>query len=86
MVQLTKPEAGNTIYDPAAGSGGFLIQAHRVREEQGGNADDPALYGQDSNGTTWSHPNRSRVRPPGRPALPSGSRIRPGERVRSAVR
>ena len=44
------------------------------------------IYGQDSNGTTWSHPNRSRVRPPGRPVLPSGSRIRPGERVRSAVR
>ena len=37
-----------------AGSGGFPIQAHRYVEEQGGNADDPALYGQDSNGTTWS--------------------------------
>ena len=53
LVQLTGPEAGNTIYDPAAGSGGFLIQAHQYVEEQGENADDLALYGQDSNGTTW---------------------------------
>ena len=54
LVQLTRPEAGNTIYDPAVGSGGFLIQAHQYVEEQGQNADDLALYGQDSNGTVWS--------------------------------
>jgi len=54
LVQLTRPEAGNTIYDPTAGSGGFLIQAHQYVEEQGQNADDLALYGQDSNGTVWS--------------------------------
>ena len=54
LVQLTQPEAGNTIYDPAVGSGGFLIQAHQFVEEQGQNADDLALYGQDSNGTVWS--------------------------------
>ena len=54
LVQLTQPEAGNTIYDPAVGSGGFLIQAHQYVEEQGQNADDLALYGQDSNGTVWS--------------------------------
>ena len=29
LVQLTQPEAGNTIYDPTVGSGGFLIQAHQ---------------------------------------------------------
>ncbi len=28
LVQITKPEAGNKIYDPTAGSGGFLIQSH----------------------------------------------------------
>ena len=61
LVQLTRPEAGNTIYDPAAGSGGFLIQAHRYVEEQGGNADDLALYGQDSNGTTWSICNMNMI-------------------------
>ena len=54
LVQLTQPQAGNTIYDPTVGSGGFLIQAHQYVEEQGQNADDLALYGQDSNGTVWS--------------------------------
>lgn len=54
LVQLTQPEAGNTIYDPAVGSGGFLIQSHQYVEEQGQNANDLALYGQDSNGTVWS--------------------------------
>lgn len=54
LVQLTEPEAGNTIYDPTVGSGGFLIQAHQYVEEQGQNANDLALYGQDSNGTVWS--------------------------------
>ena len=54
LVQLTQPEAGNTIYDPTVGSGGFLIQSHQYVEEQGQNPDDLALYGQDSNGTVWS--------------------------------
>ena len=61
LVQLTRPEAGNTIYDPAVGSGGFPIQAPRYVEEQGGNADDLALYGQDSNGTTWSICNMNMI-------------------------
>ena len=39
LVQLTKPEAGNEIYDPTAGSGGFLIQSHRYVEEQGQDAE-----------------------------------------------
>ncbi len=54
LVQLTQPEAGNRIYDPAVGSGGFLIQAHQYVEEHGQDPDDLALYGQDSNGTVWS--------------------------------
>lgn len=54
LVQLTKPQTGNTVYDPTAGSGGFLIQAHQYVEEQGQDANDLALYGQDSNGTVWS--------------------------------
>jgi len=54
LVQLTKPQAGNTIYDPTVGSGGFLIQSHQYVEEQGQNPNDLALYGQDSNGTVWS--------------------------------
>lgn len=54
LVQLVKPEAGNTIYDPTVGSGGFLIQSHQYVEEQGQDPNDLALYGQDSNGTVWS--------------------------------
>jgi len=54
LVQITKPEAGNEIYDPTCGSGGFLIQAHQYVEEQGQDANDLALFGQDSNGTVWS--------------------------------
>jgi len=54
LVQITKPEAGNNIYDPTAGSGGFLIQSHQYVEEQGQDPNDLALYGQDSNGTVWS--------------------------------
>jgi type I restriction enzyme M protein len=54
LVQLVRPEAGNEIYDPTVGSGGFLIQSHQYVEEQGQNPNDLALYGQDSNGTVWS--------------------------------
>lgn len=54
LVQLTKPQEGNEIYDPTVGSGGFLIQSHQYVEEQGQDANNLALYGQDSNGTVWS--------------------------------
>ena len=54
LVQLVKPRAGHEVYDPTMGSGGFLIQAHQYLEEQGHNANDLALFGQDSNGTVWS--------------------------------
>ena len=54
LVQLTRPQAGMTVYDPTVGSGGFLIQSHHYVEEQGQNANDLALFGQDSNGTVWS--------------------------------
>ncbi|MFW6029315.1 MAG: type I restriction-modification system subunit M [Halanaerobiales bacterium] len=61
LVQLVKPEEGNTIYDPTVGSGGFLIQAHQYVEEQGQNANDLALYGQDSNGTVWAISNMNMI-------------------------
>ncbi len=54
LVQLTKPQAGNTVYDPTVGSGGFLIQSYQYIEEQGQDTKNLALYGQDSNGTVWS--------------------------------
>lgn len=61
LVQLTKPAAGQTLYDPTVGSGGFPIQAHQYVEEQGQNADDLYLYGQDSNGTVWSICNMNMI-------------------------
>ena len=61
LVQLTKPTAGNEIYDPTAGAGGFLIQSHQFVEEQGENPNDLFLYGQDSNGTTWSICNMNMI-------------------------
>ena len=61
LIQITKPEAGNEIYDPTCGSGGFLIQAHQYVEEQGQDANDLALYGQDSNGTVWSICNMNMI-------------------------
>ena len=61
LVQLAKPTQGNEIYDPAAGSGGFLIQAHQYVEEQGEDANNLALCGQDSNGTTWSICNMNMI-------------------------
>src|SRR6266480_3993780 len=54
LVQLTKPQAGNEIYDPTVGSGGFPNPGHQYVEEHGENPNDLALYGQDSNGTVWS--------------------------------
>ncbi len=61
LVQITKPEAGNEIYDPTVGSGGFLIQSHQYVEEQGQDPNNLALYGQDSNGTVWSICNMNMI-------------------------
>ena len=61
LIQLTKPTEGNEIYDPTVGSGGFLIQAHQYVEEQGEDANNLALYGQDPNGTTWSICNMNMI-------------------------
>jgi type I restriction enzyme M protein len=54
LVQIVKPQAGNTIYDPTVGSGGFLIQSHQYVDEQGEDANNLALYGQESAGTVWA--------------------------------
>lgn len=51
LVQLMKPESGMSIYDPTAGSGGMLIQSHQYIEEQGQNADDLELFGQENDPT-----------------------------------
>ena len=53
LVSLLKPQEGMEIYDPTVGSGGMLIQSLQYVEEQGQNPLDLALYGQESNPTTW---------------------------------
>ena len=49
LATLAAPKAGDTIFDPACGSGSLLIQA----AEQVG-SHDYALYGQEVNGGTWA--------------------------------
>ena len=51
LVQLIKPEAGMSIYDPTVGSAGMLIQSHQYVEEQGQNANDLELFGQENDPT-----------------------------------
>ncbi|TSA28467.1 MAG: type I restriction-modification system subunit M [Bacteroidetes bacterium] len=53
LVSVLKPEEGMEIYDPTVGSGGMLIQSLQYVEEQGQNPRNLALFGQDSNPTTW---------------------------------
>ena len=47
LARLLAPQKGNTICDPACGSGSLLIQVGRQADER-----DFALFGQESNGTT----------------------------------
>jgi type I restriction enzyme M protein len=50
LARLLKPGKGSKICDPACGSGSLLIRvANEVKD-----ADDYALYGQESNGSTWA--------------------------------
>ena len=54
LVSLLKPTAGMKIYDPTAGSGGMLIQTRNYLIEQGENAKNLSLYGQEMNLNTWA--------------------------------
>jgi type I restriction enzyme M protein len=49
------PERGvlGRVYDPCCGSGGMFVQAERFVQEHGGRIGDIAIYGQESNYTTW---------------------------------
>lgn len=49
LARLVSPKPGDTIYDPACGSGSLLI---RVAREVGG--DNYSLFGQEVNGQTWA--------------------------------
>jgi type I restriction enzyme M protein len=41
------------VYDPCCGSGGMFVQAERFLEAHGGRIGELAIYGQESNYTTW---------------------------------
>jgi type I restriction enzyme M protein len=41
------------VYDPCCGSGGMFIQSEKFVEQHGGRIGDIAIYGQESNHTTW---------------------------------
>jgi len=47
LVRLLKPEEGMSVYDPTVGSGGMLIQSQQYVEEQGQNARNIQLHGQE---------------------------------------
>ena len=52
LVEMLEPYKGR-VYDPCCGSGGMFVQSERFVEEQGGRIGDIAIYGQESNYTTW---------------------------------
>ncbi len=52
LAQLAAPRAGDRICDPSCGSGGLLIEAAALVEQQGSR--DFALFGQEVNGSTWA--------------------------------
>ncbi len=54
MVKLLKPQEGMSIYDPCAGSGGFLVSAIEYVKENKQNYRNLELYGQEINLTTWA--------------------------------
>ena len=52
LAQMLEPYKGR-VYDPCCGSGGMFVQSERFVEEHGGRIGDIAIYGQESNYTTW---------------------------------
>ena len=52
LVQMLEPYQGR-IYDPCCGSGGMFVQSEKFVLEHGGRIGDIAIYGQESNYTTW---------------------------------
>ncbi|WBX94857.1 type I restriction-modification system subunit M [Pseudoxanthomonas mexicana] len=52
LVEMLEPYSGR-VYDPCCGSGGMFVQSERFVTEHGGRIGDIAIYGQESNYTTW---------------------------------
>lgn len=52
LVEMLEPYEGR-VYDPCCGSGGMFVQSERFVQSHGGRIGDIAIYGQESNYTTW---------------------------------
>ena len=52
LVEMLEPYNGR-VYDPCCGSGGMFVQSEKFVQEHGGRIGDIAIYGQESNYTTW---------------------------------
>ncbi len=52
LVEMLEPYTGR-VYDPCCGSDGMFVQSEKFVEEHGGRIGDIAIYGQESNYTTW---------------------------------
>jgi type I restriction enzyme M protein len=52
LVEMLEPYKGR-VYDPCCGSGGMFVQSEKFVESHGGRIADIAIYGQESNYTTW---------------------------------
>ncbi len=52
LVKMLEPYRGR-VYDPCCGSGGMFVQSEKFVESHGGRIGDIAIYGQESNYTTW---------------------------------
>jgi len=52
LVRMIEPYKG-IVYDPCCGSGGMFVQSEKFVKEHGGSIGDIAIYGQESNYTTW---------------------------------
>lgn len=52
LVEVLQPYNGR-VYDPCCGSGGMFVQSAKFIENHRGKINDIAVYGQDSNPTTW---------------------------------
>jgi type I restriction enzyme M protein len=52
LVEMLAPYKGR-VFDPCCGSGGMFVQGEKFVEAHGGRVGDIAVYGQESNHTTW---------------------------------
>ena len=52
LVEMIEPFKGR-VFDPCCGSGGMFVQSEKFVEQHGGRLGDIAIYGQESNATTW---------------------------------